>query len=84
MGKMWALQEAKHKLGQLVEEAQTEGPQIITKRGVEAAGVMSYAEYRRLKKPKQGLVDFCRSSPLMEVGLDLQREVMPEREDIEL
>jgi len=84
MGKMWALQEAKHKLGQLVEEAQTEGPQIITKRGVEAAVVMSYAEYRRLKKPKQGFVDFFRSSPLMEVELDLQREVMPEREDIEL
>jgi prevent-host-death family protein len=84
MAKMWVLQEAKNKLSQLVKEAQTEGPQIITKRGVETAVVISYAEFQKLKKTKQSVVDFFRSSPLMEVELDLTREVMPERENIEL
>jgi hypothetical protein len=46
--------------------------------------VISYAEFQKLKKTKQSVVDFFRSSPLMEVELDLTREVMPERENIEL
>ena len=42
----WQLQEAKNKLSKLVDEAMTSGPQIITRRGVEVAIVLSVEEYR--------------------------------------
>ena len=44
----WQLQEAKNKLSRVIENAVNSGPQIITKRGVEVAIVMSYAEYQKM------------------------------------
>jgi len=48
MNATWQLQEAKNKLSEVVEAAQTDGPQIITRRGAETAIVLSYADYRKL------------------------------------
>ncbi|MFO7170723.1 MAG: type II toxin-antitoxin system Phd/YefM family antitoxin [Chloroflexota bacterium] len=84
MVRVWQLQEAKNKLSEVVEEALTHGPQVITKRGVEAAVVLSYAEYRRLTLSQQKLSDFFRQSPLAGVDLDLQRDKSPARDDISL
>lgn len=84
MARVWQLQEAKNKLSEVVEEALTHGPQVITKRGVEAAVVLSYAEYRRLTLSQQKLSDFFRQSPLAGVDLDLQRDKSPARDDISL
>lgn len=41
----WQLQEAKNKFSEVVEEALKRGPQLITKRGVETAIVLSYKDY---------------------------------------
>jgi antitoxin Phd len=38
----WQLQEAKNKFSRVVENAVNDGPQIITKRGVEVAIIISY------------------------------------------
>lgn len=43
----WQLQEAKAKFSKVVEDAVEKGPQIVTKRGVETAVVISIAEWRR-------------------------------------
>jgi len=84
MARIWQLQEAKNKLSELVDEALTEGPQVITKRGVETAIVLSYADYRKLLLNQQKLSDFFRESPFVGVELDLTRDTSPSRGDVAL
>ena len=84
MGRMWQIQEAKNKFSEVVDEAIKHGPQIITKRGVETAIVLSYAEYRKVMLNQKNLSDFLRESPLAKVDLDLRREKSSLRRDIAL
>ncbi len=74
MARVWQLQEAKNKLSEVVEQAITHGPQVITKRGVEAVIVLSYAEYRTMLAKQSKLSTFFRESPLLGADLDLTRE----------
>ena len=69
----WQLQDAKNKFSNLVEKAQSKGPQVVTKHGREAVVVLSIEEYKKLIKPKKNLVKFFQSSPLVGVELDLTR-----------
>jgi antitoxin Phd len=46
----WPVQEAKAKFSELLEKAVEEGPQIVTKRGVEAAVLVPIGEWRRLQR----------------------------------
>ena len=84
MGRVWQLQEAKNKLSQVVEEALNEGPQIITRRGVEVVVVIAYEQYRKMTAPQQKLSDFFRNSPLVGAELDLSRDESPIRDEITL
>jgi antitoxin Phd len=84
MTRSWQLQEAKNKFSEVVDEALKHGPQVITKRGVETAIVLSYAEYRKLQLAQQPLSTFFRQSPLVNVDLDLTRDTSPNRDDISL
>ena len=70
----WQLQEAKNKLSQVVKEARSSGPQIITVHGEEAAVVLSMDEYRRLTQKKDNLGDFFMSSPLRNSGVEIERD----------
>jgi prevent-host-death family protein len=45
----WQLQEAKDRLGEVIDLAQTEGPQIVTRHGLAVAVVVDADEYRRLR-----------------------------------
>ena len=69
----WALQDAKNRFSEVVEEALHKGPQWITRRGQEAVVVLSVPEYRKMKKQKGSLVEFFRESPLFGQELDLRR-----------
>jgi prevent-host-death family protein len=69
----WQLQDAKNKLSEVVDRAIAEGPQVLTRRGREAAVVISMDDFRRLTRPKESLVSFLRASPLVGVDLDLER-----------
>lgn len=84
MQRTWQLQDAKNRFSEVVEEAITQGPQVITRRGIETAVVLSYIEYRRLQLGQTKLSDFFRQSPLVDVELDLTRDSSPLRDDIEL
>ena len=84
MSRVWQLQEAKNKFSEVVEEALTHGPQIITKRGVETVIVLSYAEYRTMVLNRKKLSTFFRESPLVDVDLDLTRDRTGLRDDIRL
>ena len=69
----WQLQDAKNKLSELIDRAQTEGPQVITLHGRDAVVVVSANEYGKLSRPRGSLVDFFRKSPLAGAELDLVR-----------
>lgn len=45
----WQVYDAKARFSELLEDAVTKGPQIVSKRGVEAAVLVSIAEWKRLK-----------------------------------
>ena len=70
----WQLQDAKNKLSELIDRAQTEGPQVITRHGVEVAVVMPYTGYKKLTAPRQRLGDFLLASPLRKSGLVISRD----------
>ena len=78
----WQIQEAKNKLSEVVEEAIEKGPQILTRRGVEVAVVLSFPEYLKLQKQQTPLSQFFQQSPLSE--LDLERDRSPVRPGPEL
>lgn len=50
MGKTWQVQDAKARFSEFLEASLTEGPQIVTKRGVEAAVLIPIEQWRRLEK----------------------------------
>ncbi len=69
----WQLQEAKNRLSEVVRKAISEGPQVITLHGADAAVVVSAKDFGRMSRPKGKLVDFFRNSPLVGVQLPLTR-----------
>ena len=60
--RMWQVQEAKSRLSELINLAQKEGPQTITRHGKASAVVLSPAEYEAMKQPKPDFVDFLLSN----------------------
>lgn len=48
----WQIQEAKARLSEVVERANSEGPQAITKHGKPMAVVVSFLDYSRLSPAK--------------------------------
>lgn len=50
MGKTWQIQDAKAKFSEFLEASLADGPQIVTKRGVETAVLISIEEWRRLER----------------------------------
>ena len=50
MGKKWRVQDAKSRFSELLDTTLAEGPQIVTKRGVETAVLLSIEQWRRLER----------------------------------
>lgn len=74
MKSLWQLQEAKNKFSEVVNHAQTDGPQEISRHGEKAAVVISFEEFKKLKKHQGSIADFFHSSPLNEIGLDRAKD----------
>jgi len=74
MRNTWQLQEAKNKFSNLVEKAQHDGPQVVTKRGKEAVVVLSFDDYKKLTKPETNLFMFLQNSPLADIELKITRD----------
>ena len=79
----WQLQEAKNKFSKLVEKAQHEGPQFVTKHGKKSVVVLSVEEYKKIVKPKSNLFQFIQTSPLSKTLINIERDKSLGR-DIEL
>jgi len=79
----WQMQEAKARLGELVRKAGSEGPQVITYRGVDTAVLLSMEEYKRLQPPKKSLIEYLMSGPKLDdetVDMINERSKDPPRE----
>ncbi len=50
MTRTWQVQDAKARFSELLETSLAEGPQVVTKRGVEAAVLVPIDQWRRLEK----------------------------------
>ena len=46
----WQLQDAKARFSELIEDTLERGPQVVTRRGIDTAVVVSFEEWRRLKE----------------------------------
>ena len=73
MSHAWQLQDAKNRFSRLVECAQREGPQVVTKHGKEAVVILSVDDYKKMIKPKINLFKFIQKSPLGGIDLDISR-----------
>jgi antitoxin Phd len=45
----WQLQDAKARFSELLDQVKEKGPQVVTRRGVEEAVILSMEEWRRLQ-----------------------------------
>lgn len=81
---VWQLQEAKNKFSEVVSEALLNGPQVITRHGVETVVVVSYTEFRKTRLSAQKLSQFFAESPLAGLDIDLTRDMSLPRDDLEL
>ena len=50
MSKCWQVQDAKARFSEFLSASLTEGPQIVTRRGVQEAVLIPIGEWRRLEK----------------------------------
>ncbi len=51
--KAWPVQDAKARFSEMLETCQREGPQLVTKRGEDAAVLVPVAEWERLQQTRR-------------------------------
>ncbi len=81
MGQTWQLQEAKNRFSEVVDEALTEGPQVVTRRGEEVVVIVSMATWRQVSPTRPRLKDALRSVCWEDAPTEHERG---ERADVEL
>ena len=64
----WAVAEAKAKFSAVLDKAENEGPQEITRNGKQAVTVIATKELEKLRKP-----EFLLNSPLRGSGLTIPK-----------
>ena len=69
----WTVAEAKARFSEVLEKAQREGRQRITKRGKTVAYVVPSAEVERRTERKGNLAEFLMSSPLRGSGIKIEK-----------
>jgi antitoxin Phd len=60
---MWQVQEAKTRLSEVIEEAHSKGPQIITRHGAERAVILSIEDFRALTANQPDLKAYLLGGP---------------------
>ena len=70
---LWQVQEAKTRLSEVIEQAQSKGPQIITRHGAERAVVLSIGDYRALTAHKPDLKEYLLGGPKVD-SFEIERD----------
>jgi len=71
--KHWTVATAKAHLSEVIEMALSQGPQVVTRSGVEAVVIVSAGEWKIKTQRKGSLVDFLDASPLRNSDIDTER-----------
>jgi len=69
----WTVAEAKAKFSEVINRAQSDGPQTITRKGRTAAVLVAAQEWERKIKRRGNLAEFFASSPLGGARVELKR-----------
>jgi len=70
----WPVQDAKARFSELLEASLNEGPQIVTRRGVEAAVLIPIEEWRRLQSARPTLKELLLAeTPRAEIPVPRRR-----------
>jgi prevent-host-death family protein len=75
--KSWTVAEAKAKFSKVIDQAESQGPQTITRNGRSTVVLVSFEEWERKSKRTGNLAEFFAASPLR--GSDLALKRFPER-----
>jgi len=67
----WTVAEAKAKFSEVVQKAEKEGPQRITRRGEDAVVIVSKKDWEKKTKRKGTLLEFFTNSPLRGSGIEI-------------
>jgi antitoxin Phd len=67
----WPVQDAKNQLSRVIEMAQSDGPQTITRHGKPVVVVIATDEFKKLQAPAESPLEFLRR--FKGAGLDLAR-----------
>lgn len=62
----WAIRDAETHLDHLVDEAQTAGPQVLSREGSPRAVILSFDEYTILSKREPSFLEFLLSGPKLD------------------
>ena len=66
----WQLQDAKARFSELLDTAKKKGPQVVTRRGVEEAVVLSMEEWRRIQASQRpNIKEVLLSGPKFDLAL---------------
>jgi prevent-host-death family protein len=69
----WTVAEAKAKLSEVIDQALSQGPQIVTRSGRKAVVVVAAEEWDRKTRRKGNLAEFFAASPLGGSDLKVRR-----------
>ena len=69
----WTVAEAKAKFSEVIDRAQTAGPQIVTRNGRKSAVIVAADEWERKIKRVGNLAEFFDASPLRDSGVKMRR-----------
>ena len=79
----WPVQNAKAKFSELLDACLSEGPQMVTKRGAEAAVLVPVQEWRRLHSAARPSLKQLLLSSDARVELNVPRRGQAKRRDVE-
>jgi prevent-host-death family protein len=83
--KHWPVQDAKARFSELLDASIRDGPQVVTRRGVETVVVVPVEEWRRLtEEPRKSAIDVLLHDPRrFELDLPERRELFGVRDPLE-
>lgn len=65
----WQIQDAKQRFSEMIRAVLSDGPQVITRQGVDVAVVVDIGEYRRLTRPAVDLAAVLLGGPKFDDGV---------------
>jgi prevent-host-death family protein len=73
MNRKWSVAEAKAKFSEVIDLAQSHGPQTVTRNGRTAVVIVAAEEWERKSRRRGNLAEFFAASPLRGSQLDVKR-----------